>query len=77
MLTCKKLVENGSEYLEGDMSRWQRFKFKMHLFMCTHCKRYIEQLKQTISMIGISPKQAPSEELHQKLAKEYQEAMEK
>ncbi len=77
MLTCKKLIENGSEYLEGDMSRWQRFKYKMHLFMCTHCKRYIQQLKQTIAMIGLLPKQEPPAELEEKLQKEYQDIMTK
>lgn len=77
MLSCKELVENGSEYLESDLSRWQRFNFKMHLFMCKNCKRYIHQLKQTIAMIGFSSHQKPSEELEQRLVEEYQDVMSK
>ncbi len=77
MLTCKKVIENGSEYIEGDMTRWQRIDYKFHLFMCVSCKRYIQQLKQTILMIGRSPKKQIPEEVEQKLSKEYQEAMKK
>lgn len=74
MLTCKKLVESGSEYVEGDMSRWQRMKFKAHMFMCKHCTRYIRQLKQTIAMIGISSKKEPPQELQDTLNKEFSNA---
>ncbi|NVJ65771.1 MAG: zf-HC2 domain-containing protein [Gammaproteobacteria bacterium] len=77
MLSCKKIVENGSEYLEGDQGSWQRLNYKMHLFMCVSCKRYVKQLKQTIAMIGLSPKQEPSVELEQKLVEEYKQVMKK
>ena len=77
MLNCKKLIENGSEYLEGDMSRWQRFNYRFHMMMCKSCTRYINQLKQVIAMIGLAPKKEISEDVEAKLSKEYQEVMDK
>ncbi|NVK23176.1 MAG: zf-HC2 domain-containing protein [Kangiellaceae bacterium] len=75
MLSCKKLVENASEYVDGDLSGWQRFNVKMHLFMCVHCKRYMHQLTQTIGFLGKLPRQQPSEELEKHVCDEYKKAM--
>ncbi|MRX27817.1 zf-HC2 domain-containing protein [Kangiella sp. HZ709] len=77
MLSCKKLIENGSEYLEGDLSRWERFKYKFHLFMCKSCSRYILQLKQVISMISLSPKKKIPQDMEDMLTKEFEESMKK
>ncbi len=75
MLSCKKLIENGSEYLEGDLSRWERFKYQFHLFMCKSCSRYILQLKQVISMISLSPKKEVPKDMEDMLTKEFEETM--
>lgn len=75
MLNCKKHIENSSDFLEGEMSGWQRFNFKMHSFICVRCRRYLKQLQQTIAMIRLAPKQQPSPELTQTLEKEYAEVM--
>lgn len=75
MLNCKHLVENSSEYLEGDMTRWQRAKTKFHLMMCRSCNRYVKQLQHTITMLRKLGKTEPSEELQSKLNEHYTQEM--
>jgi len=51
MLSCKDITEQANEYLECELSFVKRLKFRMHLFMCNHCKRYVEQLNTTIECL--------------------------
>ena len=48
MLTCKKIVEQSSEYLEGNMTLPQRMNYKLHLLLCWHCRRYLRHFKTTV-----------------------------
>lgn len=75
MLTCKQLVEKASEYVDGDLTRWQRFKLSAHIFMCVHCKRYILQLKQTITMVSKLPDKELDKDIEHDLCKKYEQLM--
>lgn len=44
MLMCKDVVERASEYLDQDLTTMQRLRFKMHLMMCRHCRRFMQHL---------------------------------
>ncbi|MDN3638242.1 hypothetical protein QWY82_05380 [Simiduia curdlanivorans] len=50
MLTCKKIVEQSSEYREGNMTLSQRLSFKLHLYMCLRCRRYLKHFETTIAV---------------------------
>jgi len=52
MLSCKDITENANKYLEKDLPFFVRLKVKMHLKMCIHCQRYVEQLQTTIQLLG-------------------------
>ena len=52
MLSCKDITENANKYLEEDLPFFVRLKVKMHLKMCIHCQRYVEQLQTTIQLLG-------------------------
>ena len=52
MLSCKEITENANKYLEKDLPFFMRLKVKMHLKMCIHCQRYVEQLQTTIQLLG-------------------------
>jgi len=52
MLSCKDITENADKYLEKDLPFFARLKVKMHLKMCIHCQRYVEQLQTTIQLLG-------------------------
>ncbi|WP_455217768.1 zf-HC2 domain-containing protein [Kaarinaea lacus] len=52
MPSCKDVTEHASDYLERSMTPMQRLGYRMHLFMCVNCKRYVSQLKLTIATLG-------------------------
>jgi hypothetical protein len=51
MVSCKEIVDKANDYLDGQISLPKRIGFRMHLFMCHHCNRYVRQLKTTIETL--------------------------
>lgn len=51
MLSCKEVTEKADDYLENDLSLGSRIGFKLHLFMCVNCRRYISQIQLTINTL--------------------------
>ena len=59
MPSCKDITEHSSDYLDRNLPWWKRPGYWLHLAMCVHCRRYVEQLKLTIATIGKSPNAIP------------------
>ena len=51
-LTCQELVEIVSDYLEGALSEGERERFDGHLETCEGCRRYLDQMRTTIRVVG-------------------------
>jgi predicted anti-sigma-YlaC factor YlaD len=51
-LTCKEMVELVTDYLEGNLSAAQRFRFEDHLSECEGCTNYVEQMRKTVQITG-------------------------
>ena len=51
-VTCQELVEIVSEYLEGAMPEPERERFDTHLEDCEGCRRYLDQMRTTIRIMG-------------------------
>ena len=51
-LPCQELVELVTEYLEDRLSPPERARFEAHLAICSGCRTYLEQMRQTIRAIG-------------------------
>jgi anti-sigma factor RsiW len=51
-MTCKKLVEDITSYVEGTMPNGERRRFDEHLDLCPGCRNYIEQMRATIGALG-------------------------
>jgi anti-sigma factor RsiW len=51
-MTCKELVELVTEYLEGTLPAPDRTRFEEHLAYCPGCQTYLQQMRQTISVLG-------------------------
>jgi len=51
-LTCPEIVELVTDYLEDTLSPHDRARFEEHLAACTGCTLYLEQLRQTLAMLG-------------------------
>ncbi|MDH4176878.1 MAG: zf-HC2 domain-containing protein [Thermoleophilia bacterium] len=51
-LTCAKVVELVTEYLEGTLDPLDRERFERHLVICPGCETYLSQIRTTISLAG-------------------------
>ena len=51
-LTCREMVELVTEYIEGTMPPRERAIFEAHLSVCPGCTAYLEQMRQTIAVLG-------------------------
>jgi anti-sigma factor RsiW len=54
-LSCQELVELVTDYLEGTLSEEERLRFEDHISRCSACTIYLEQIRQTISLLGHLP----------------------
>lgn len=51
-LACQELVEIITEYLEGALPDAERDRFEAHLEICEGCRRYLDQMRTTIQLMG-------------------------
>ncbi len=51
-MTCRELVELVTDYLEGRLTRADRFQFERHIAACDGCSRYLAQMRATIRLVG-------------------------
>jgi anti-sigma factor RsiW len=51
-MSCKELVEVITDYLEGSMAAADRARFEAHLEECPYCVTYLEQMRNTIAVLG-------------------------
>ena len=50
--SCQEITEQASDYLDRDQSLWKRTAFRLHLLMCTYCRRHVKHLDLTVSALG-------------------------
>jgi len=50
-ISCKELDEKLDEFMEGDLSGWDRFRFRLHFLMCAACKAYATGYAKTVGLI--------------------------
>lgn len=51
-LSCQQVVELVTDYLEGRLSRRDRRRFERHLRACDGCTNYLEQMRETLRVLG-------------------------
>jgi anti-sigma factor RsiW len=51
-LACNELVELVTDYFEGALSDEERQRFEDHVRECPGCENYIDQMRQTITVVG-------------------------
>ena len=54
-LGCQELVELVTDYLEGTLGWRDRRRVAKHLDGCDACGRYIEQMRETLGLLGTVP----------------------
>jgi hypothetical protein len=46
MPTCRDITRQTTAFDEGGLSWRERLAFRLHILMCRHCSRYLEQMRQ-------------------------------
>ena len=44
MLTCKQVSERASDDIDGHYKGWQKLQIRLHLMICSHCRRFRRHL---------------------------------
>jgi anti-sigma factor RsiW len=66
-LSCRELVELVTDYLEGALPPADHARFEAHIAVCTHCAAYLQQMRETIALLGTLPADALSGEAEAEL----------
>jgi predicted anti-sigma-YlaC factor YlaD len=45
MKTCRNIHDQASDLLAGELSRSERLVIRLHLMMCSHCRRFMRHLE--------------------------------
>ena len=70
-LTCQELVELVSDYLEGALDEETTARFEQHVALCPGCERYLNQMKETASILGEIPVESLSDEVQATLLRTF------
>ena len=54
-LACQQMVELVTDYLEGSLGWRDRRRFEKHLRGCDGCHRYLDQMRETLALLGTVP----------------------
>lgn len=66
-LSCQELVELVTDYLEGALDEHASYRFEQHLARCPGCETYLNQMRETASILGRIPVGTLSEEMQASL----------
>lgn len=55
MLNCKQVATLASDYLDKNTNQSLNWKIRMHLLMCSHCRRFVKHLKITTIVAQKNP----------------------
>jgi len=65
-MKCKDVSASASSYVDGELNFVDRARLRAHLFICVHCRRYIQQLGATISLVRGRQWVAPDEDAEER-----------
>ena len=54
-MPCQQVVEVITAYLDGSLGWRDRRRFEKHLRGCDACDRYLEQMRETLELLGTVP----------------------
>ena len=74
MLQCKDVIEETSNYIDGDLPFFNRVGLFLHVYICRCCGNYVDQIRQTTQTVAVTkPKELGDTDM-QALAKKLQKA---
>ena len=77
MLSCKELTELVTDYLEENLPWRERLRIQVHLWMCKHCGRYVDQMRTVIGLLRRLPTEPIPPKLVDTLLPQFRETLDK
>ena len=71
--TCKELVELVTDYFDGALPVAERIRFEEHLVMCSWCRTYLDQMRETIATTGVLREEDIEPEYRDKLLEAFRQ----
>jgi anti-sigma factor RsiW len=62
-ISCQEFVELVTDYLDGALDEETADRFEQHMALCPGCDAYLNQMKETASLLGEIPVETLSEEM--------------
>lgn len=62
-LTCQQLVELVTDYVDGALDEPTAHRFEQHLALCPGCQTYLDQMRETASLLGEIPVETVAEDV--------------
>ena len=59
MMTCREATCVLTEQREGTLSGWTRFRYRVHLGMCSSCRAYVRGFDQLLQALSAIPAEVP------------------
>ena len=53
--SCRDITEMASDYLEGELGRFARLMFRLHLLRCEACAEFVRQVDLVRRGLGLLP----------------------
>ena len=72
-ITCREFVELVTDYCEDALGPVEAGLVEEHLVMCDWCKTYLDQMEQTVHLIGSPPDEPVPERTHETLLRAFRE----
>ncbi len=72
-MPCQQVVEVITGYLDGSLSGPDRRRFEKHLRGCVACDRYLEQMRETLDLLGTVPVETLSPEAQSTLLEAFRD----
>ncbi len=72
-LPCRELVELVTDYLEDRLPATERARFEAQPAICSGCRTYLEQMRQTIRSLGRLPADSIDAEAKSRLLAAFRE----
>lgn len=71
MLSCKEVATQASDYLDQNIDGNLLWKIRLHLMMCSHCRRFVRHLRITrtvaVELEKKEPLRANPEAIYQRI----------
>ncbi|MFN0060326.1 MAG: anti-sigma factor family protein [Planctomycetota bacterium] len=72
-LSCKSFTELVTDYLEDRLPATLRRDVEEHFKICPGCVNYLEQMRQTVQLVGSLGEESVPDETREKLLKKFRD----